>query len=104
MLSTDIEKSAKRKVKQQYNKHYVDPRRHDKSSDIKVGDRILVQHAGQNKLTSRFSTILYTVITKRWLRVTAQNRNYHIKGRNVSEFQRIPQQNSADSGTSRPSR
>ena len=52
------------KQMQRYNKQYVDTRRNVKMQNIQVGDCVLVRQPRQNKPTSTFSRIPYTVIRK----------------------------------------
>ena len=82
--------------KQQYNKQYADNRRNAKLSDIKVGDSVLVRQQRNNKLSTNFSSIPYTVITKHNSTVTVRNRNGRTINRNVSHFKRIPIQRHAE--------
>ena len=84
-------KQARRneETKKRYQKQYADNRRNAKTSDIKVGDWVLVRQPRQNKLTPNFSTIPYTVITKNNSQLTARNKSGHTITRNVSHFKKI---------------
>ena len=72
--------------KKEYNKKYADNKRNVKKSDIKVGDRVLVKQQKQNKLTSQYSEVPYTITNRQHSRVTARNKYGHIITRNVSHF------------------
>ena len=76
-------------TKQKYNKQYADNRRNANTSNIKIGDQVLVRQPRQNKLTSRFSTTRYTVTERNKSQVTARSRNGHTITRNVSHFKPI---------------
>ena len=91
--------SANEIIKQQYNKQYADNRRNANTSDIKVGDQILVRQSRQNKLTPRFNTTRYTVTERNKSRVTARNWNGHTITRNVSHFKPISMQHEMDTDT-----
>jgi transposase InsO family protein len=92
---------ANESKKQQYNKEYADHRRNVKTSDIRIGDCVLVRQERQNKLTSRFSTTPYTVTTRNKSKVTARSRSGHTITRNVSHFKRIPKQYESDTDDER---
>ena len=86
-------------MKQQYNKQYADNRRNAKQSDIKVGDSVLVRQKRNNKLSTNFSSVPYTVITKQNSTITARNNNRCTITRNVSHFKRILKQRNAEPDT-----
>ncbi|CAB4005564.1 uncharacterized protein K02A2.6-like, partial [Paramuricea clavata] len=90
---------ANESKKQQYNKVYADHRRNVRTSDIRIGNCVLVRQERQNKLTSRFNTTPYTVTTRNKSKVTARSR--HTITRNVSHFKRIPKQYESDTDDER---
>ena len=59
-----------------------------KQSEITIGDSVLCQQQKQNKLTTRFNPVPFTVIKINGTRVTARNGNKFVT-RNVSNFKRI---------------
>ena len=81
------------KQMQRYNKQYADTRRNVKMQNIQVGDCVLVRQQRQNKLTSTFSTIPYTVIRRSKSQITARSESGHVVTRNISHFMSIPRQN-----------
>ena len=83
-------------IKQQYNKQYADNRRNANTSDIKVGDQVLVLQPRQNKLTPRFNTTRYTVTERNKSQITARSRNGYTITRNVSHFKPISMQQEMD--------
>ena len=86
-------------LKQQYNKQYADNRRNAKQSDIKIGDSVLVRQKRSNKLSTNFSSVPYTVITKHNSKVTVRDSNGRTITRNVTHFKRIPNQPNAEPDT-----
>ena len=82
------EKENQDKTKE-IGKKYADKRRDTKSSNIKVGDTVLVKQKKQNKLSTNFATTPYTVTTVKGTKVVAENENYRIT-RNMSFFKKIP--------------
>ena len=82
--------------KQTYQKVYVDQRRKAKYSPINVGDRVLVKQEKRNKLSTRFSTTPYTVISRTGTKITARN-NHRIT---PSHFKKIVPCNKNESETS----
>jgi len=86
--------------KQVYQKVYVDQRRKAKYSTINVGDRVLVKQEKRNKLSTRFSTTPYTVISRTGTKITAQNNQNCTITRNVSHFKKIVPRNENESETS----
>ena len=82
--------------KKEYNKKYADNKRNVKKSDIKVGDRVLVKQQKQNKLTSQYSEVPYTITNRQHSRVTARNKYGHIITRNVSHFKPLQTNNKVD--------
>ena len=59
-------KEAKKKdeVAKQKQKEYADKKRHARPSDIAVGDTVLVKEEKENKLSTRFKTRPYIVISR----------------------------------------
>ena len=86
-------------IKQQYNKQRTDNRQNANTSDIKVGDQVLVPQLRQKKLTPRFNTMHYTVTERSTSQVTARSRNGHTITRNVSNFKPILMQQEMDTDT-----
>ena len=62
----------------QLAKQYADTRRRTKPSGIKEGDTVLVQQRTQNKLSPRFSTTPYTIVSRKGTKVMAENANHRI--------------------------
>ena len=85
-------------LRQQYNKQYADNRRNAKQSDIKVGDSVIRQQRS-NILSTNFSSMPYTIITKHNPTVTARNNNGRTITINVSHFKRISNQRQAEPDT-----
>ena len=73
---------------QQYQKCYIDKRRHAKESDISVGDTVLVNQQYKNKFSARFDKTPYVVIERKGTMVTAENEARRIT-RNVSNFKKF---------------
>ena len=76
-------------VAKQKQKEYADKKRHARPSDIAVGDTVLVKQDKKNKLSTRFNTTPYIVISRQGSKVTAEN-DTHCITRNVSSFKRLP--------------
>ena len=70
-------------------KEYADQRRATKSSNIKVGDTVLVKQKKKNKLSTNFATTPYTVISINGSTIVAGNKDHRIT-RNSSFFRKIP--------------
>ena len=84
-----------------YNKSYADKRIFAKTSDIKIGDCVLVKQKKQNKLTPRFNKTPFVVVQRNRSCVTAEDSNMRRITRNVSHFKRMPKlQNPIDSSDS----
>ena len=75
--------------KQISQKTYIDQRRKAKYSPISVGDCVLVKQEKRNKLSTRFSTTPYTVISRTGTKITARNSQNYTLTRNVSHFKKI---------------
>ncbi|CAB3977432.1 Transposon Ty3-I Gag-Pol poly [Paramuricea clavata] len=78
---TDSEK--KRKMKE-----YADKRRRSETSEIKVGDTVLIQQPKANKLSTPFNPSPYKVVARKGSMVTTE-RDSHKVTRNVSFFKKI---------------
>ena len=70
-------------------KEYADQRRATKSSNIKVGDTVLVKQKNKNKLSTNVATTPYTVISINGSTIVAGNKDHRIT-RNSSFFRKIP--------------
>ena len=75
----------------QLAKQYADTRRRTKPSGMKEGDTVLVQQRKQNKLSPRFNTTPYTVVSRKGTKVIAENANHRIV-RNASIFKKVPRE------------
>ena len=75
----------------QLAKQHADTRRRTKPSGTKENDTVLVQQEKQNKLSPRFSTTIYTVVSSKGTRVIAENANHRIV-RNASFFKKVPRE------------
>ena len=87
------------KQMQKYNKQYADTRRNVKMQNIQVGYCVLVRQPGQNKLTSTFSTIPYTVIRRSKSQLRSRSESGHIVTRNISHFKSIARQIDSEVGS-----
>ena len=75
----------------QLAKQYADARCRTKPSGTKECDTVLVQQRKQNKLSPRFSTTPYTVVSRKGTKVIAENTNHRIV-RNASFFKKVPRE------------
>ena len=73
---------------QNYQKEYIDTRRHAKESDIAVGDLVLAKQQYKNKFSSKFDKVPYTVIQRKGTMITAENKKRCIT-RSVSHFTKL---------------
>ena len=78
------DRNAKSKMKE-----YSDSKSRATTSEIKVGDTVLVRQQKENKLSTKFNSKPYTVTARKGARVTVC-RNGHFITRNVSFFKKIP--------------
>ena len=69
-------------------KEYGDKRRHTKSSDICVGDSVLLKQEKKAKFSASFESIPYTVISRNRSRVTAKRKDGRTITRNISFFKK----------------
>ena len=85
--------SAKGKDQQvkQRTKVYADKRNRASPSDIKSGDKVLLQQARQNKLSTLYDPQPYTVIERRGPSLILQRRNGRLFMRNVSHVHKLHQ-------------
>ena len=97
----NVHKTAKdnEQQKQISQKTYIDQRRKAKYSPISVGDCVLVKQEKRNKLSTRFSTTPYTVISRTGTKITARNSQNYTLTRNVSHFKKIEVHTKDDSET-----
>ena len=75
----------------QLAKQFADTRRRTKPSGVKEGDTVLLQQRKQNKLSPRFSTTSYTVVSRKGTKLIAENANHRIV-RNASFFKEVPRE------------
>ena len=87
----DIHQELKKKDRKAKSKmkEYADNRSRAMTSEIKVGDTVLVRQQKENKLSTKFNPKPYTVTARKGARVTVC-RNGHFITRNVSFFKKIP--------------
>ena len=69
-------------------KEYADQRRHSKTSQVKVGDIVLIRQPKTNKLSTPFNPQPYKVVARKESMVTAE-RGSHKDTRNDSFFKKI---------------
>lgn len=87
-------KASQKKVKmndakaKEKMKVYADKRRNARDSNLKVGDRVLVQQEKRNKLSTPFDPRPYEVIDKKGSMITAQREDKKIT-RNSSKFKTV---------------
>ena len=67
---------------------YANKRRHAKSSDLKVGEKIILKQRKRNKFTTKFELEPYTIIERKGTKVVAKN-GRHTVTRNTSFFKKI---------------
>ena len=84
--SVNKSKEADCKIKQSKSKQYADLKRRAKSSDINVGDEVLVKQAKLNKYSPRFNTDPLIVTSIKGTAVTAMRPDNSTITRNVSYF------------------
>ena len=87
----EIHKQAQQtvKIKQSKSKGYADLKRRAKSSDINVGDEVLVKQVKRNKFSPRFNTEPLVVTSIKGTAVTAIRPDNSTITRNVSHFKRF---------------
>ena len=85
--------SAKVKDQQakQRTKVYVDRRNRATPSDIKAGDKVLLQRAVQNKLSTRFDPNPYTLLERKGPSLILQRGGGRVFMRNVSHVRKLHQ-------------
>ena len=76
--------------KKKSNKEYHDKHCRATESDIKEGDTVICLQPKRNKLTSKFSPELYTVVSRKDTTIIAENDRKSIK-RDISLFKKIKQ-------------
>ena len=69
-------------------RHYANERRHAKTSNLEVGDKVLLKQRKRNKFTTKFQLEPYTVIERKGTRIVAENERHTIT-RNASFFKKI---------------
>ena len=69
-------------------KEYGDKKRHAKSSDICIGDSVLLKQEKKSKFSALFESVPYTVISRIRSRVTAIREDGRTITRNVSFFKK----------------
>ena len=80
------ETDAKRKEKM---KEYADKCSHAKSTDLNVGDKVLVKQPKQNKMSTPFNPEPFEIKEKKGNMITAQNAE-RTATRNASFFKKLP--------------
>ena len=81
------ERDAKKKSKA---KHHADKKRYVKTSNIQVGDAVLVRNEKKGKVEPKYDPRPYTVVVKKGTMVTASRDNpRHLITRNTSFFKRL---------------
>ena len=81
------ERDAKKKSKA---KHHADKKRYVKTSNIQVGDAVLVRNEKKGKVEPKYDHRPYTVVVKKGTMVTASRDNpRHLITRNTSLFKRL---------------
>ncbi|PFX34699.1 Uncharacterized protein K02A2.6 [Stylophora pistillata] len=85
--------SAKGKDQQakQHTKVYADKRNRASPSDIKSGDKVLLQQAWQNKLSTLYDPQPYTVLERKGPSLILQQRNGRVFMHNVSHIHKLHQ-------------
>jgi hypothetical protein len=77
-----------RKRNQEKMKKYSDHRQHSKTTDLKIGDRVLIRQPKKNKLTPSFNPKPFTVDARKGTMVTVKSGSKRIT-RNISFFKKI---------------
>ena len=79
-------------------KEYADQRRRATPCDINPGDAVLVRQPKQNKLTTPYDSVPYTVTERKGTMVTARRNDKEIT-RNSSHFKRIDESHMTRAGS-----
>eukprot|EP00794_Sanderia_malayensis_P001406 gene1406-1554_t len=78
-------------------KENTDRAQRAKTSEIKIGDNVLVKQPKQNKLSTNFNPEPYTVVERKGTMIVAFNqRNNHTITRNISHFKKFPMQKESE--------
>ena len=88
VINRHAEATRNDEERKQSAKIYADSKRRAKHSEIQIGDTVICQQKKQNKLSTRFNPVPYTVIKSKGTRITARNNNKFIT-RNVSFFKKL---------------
>ena len=88
VINRHAEATRNDEVRKESAKIYADSKRRAKHSEIQIGDTVICQQNKQNKLSTRFNPVPYTVIKIKGTRITARNNNKFIT-RNVSFFKKL---------------
>lgn len=67
---------------------YANERRHAKSSNLEVGDKVILTQRKRNKFTTKFELEPYTVTERKGTKIVANNQRHTIT-RNASFFKKI---------------
>ena len=86
-----IRKKVKDQQAKQRTKVYADRRNRATPSDIKAGDKVLLQQAAQNKLSTRFDPNPYTVLERKGPSLILQQGGGRVFMRNVSHERKLHQ-------------
>ena len=71
-------------------KKYADQKRHAKENCLRIGDQVIVKQQKTNKLSTNFSTELYTVKEINGTKIVAESeRSGHRICRNISYFEKV---------------
>ena len=69
-------------------KEYADKRSRGRVSNIRVGDTVLICQRKQNKLSTKFDPLPFTVVRRKGTMITASRNGKYIS-RNASHFKKI---------------
>ena len=67
---------------------YANGRRHAKSSNLEVGDKVILKQRKRNKFTTKFERQPYTITEQKGTKIVANNQRHTIT-RNASFFKKI---------------
>ena len=69
-------------------REYADKKRQAKSSNIQVGDVVILKQKRRNKFTTKFESTPYTVIECKGTKIVAENKKHRVT-RNASFFKKV---------------
>ncbi|CAC5356773.1 unnamed protein product [Mytilus coruscus] len=70
-------------------KNYADTRRNAESSDLKIGDTVLVRQDKQNKLSTPYNSNPYKIVERNGTMLTAKRDDGHMITRNSSFYKQV---------------